>query len=165
MKVNDVYDFKYSDEYIKTHSYWGDHYHCFDGQLVVKAYDDGTLYLEDTYWNDPSENRRFSREEALKYGHLTFKCNLDEVVKSSYHDYRYYNEEDIIDLSYQHHSYKRFVRKKDAQRSQAKMLDYADRQIIEMKREIERLQYDIERMKETRAKIENYEDLDKIVLL
>ena len=163
-RVNDVWQFNYNEEYLSKHKDWYDPYHCFDGQLIVKQKEDGQIYLEDTYWNS-GDNRIFTPKEAIKQGNLVFKCNLDDTVQSSYSDYRYYNEEDIIDVSTQHHSYVRYRRKKDAKRSKRKMLDYTEREIDSLIRDIEHCQHNISRYKELQEEIETTDNLDAIILI
>jgi len=93
---NDVYKFRYSEEYIKNYKGIGDLYHCFDGILVEKHRDD-VVYYEDTYWS--SGNRNFSSmEEILTKGDAVFLCNLDEMEEIEEWKRKYYKEEDVIYL-------------------------------------------------------------------
>ena len=167
LKVNDVYDFAYNEEYKSKHQGW-EMDHCFDYQLVVRERYDGMLILEDTYWGSCSESHRFTLEEALRVGSLKFKCNLDEVTKCSQHDYKYYKEEDIFDLSTQHHCYPHYALRKGAQRNKDVMLNYVKRMIEEKKRELEykihSLNYDIKRLEEQQESILNGEDINKMTL-
>jgi hypothetical protein len=150
-KLNDVYSFSYNEEFRKNHS--GDLYWCFDGQLVVKRKAGDELYLEDTYWI--SENRKFTLKEAQEKGNLTFKCNLDEVEELNEHNLCYYDDNDIIDLSYQHHCYTRYVLRKGATRSKEKMLSIAKEKIDNAQHKIEYAKGEIKRINETIEKINN----------
>lgn len=157
-KEKDVFKFKFNEEYLKKHNY---PYHCFDGQLIVHKRQDGTLIFKDTYY---SNSTYFTLEELEKVGTLEFVCNLDDVVDCSEYDKVYYDENDIINLSYQHNSYKWFVRKKDAKRSKEKMMETIKNKIEEKEREIRWLEDEIKRLKEKQERIENGEDISKITI-
>jgi len=126
-KVNDVYEFRYNAEMVKKLVY---PYHCFDGTLIVRKFDDGSLRLVDTYWN--SDNRTFTIEKALKEGELTFICNLDEVDELKGFGTEYYDDSDVIRLKihagYRNETYL----KKGAVKSKDKMIS-----VIKEKIEIE----------------------------
>lgn len=121
MKNNDVYKFIKSP--IKDN--W-----CFDNQLVVK--DD---YLIDTYWGymqrDFNESPVFKNDSSCKrwkidevdLNDLQFICNLDDVVTIDINDVKYYKNEDIIDLGYQHNSYNVYVLKDGATRDKEIILN------------------------------------------
>lgn len=132
LKLNDVYKFQYNEKH-RTQMY--DPYHCFDGQLIAKIGNVGYLYLEDTYWNSGG-NRRFPLEQALKQGTLTYICNLDEIEKISESDMSYYADEDVFDLSTQHHCYKAFYKRKNAEKSFDKMERVLIRKIEEIEHNI-----------------------------
>lgn len=150
LKVNDVYSFTYRPEVAKDKF---EPYHCFDGQLIVKQYDSGKFYLEDTYWT--SNNRTFTRTEALKQGFLKFKCNLDDVDEIIQCDVIYYEDKDIVNLSHQHGCYKRFVLKKGAKRSKKKMLFAAKKMISDHENKINYSSREIEQLKEKIKKIKS----------
>jgi hypothetical protein len=95
IKLNDVYKFRYHEEVRNKKAF--DPYWCFDGQLIVKENKNG-LYLEDTYWS--SDSRKFTLEEALQDGILTFVCNLDDVIECREYNLQYYEDEDTFNLSY-----------------------------------------------------------------
>lgn len=169
LKENDVYRFEYNEEQYKKHESWFLN-HCFDGQLVVKKNRDGELYLMDTYWGfaDCGENHRFTLEKALQKGNLEFICNLDDVISCSKYDYKYYDKKDIFDLSYQHHCYEQYMRKKDAKRLKDVMLDYIYYKIKENKDELEYKMRSVSlenaKLEEICKKIDQGEDLNKIIL-
>ena len=148
-KVNDVFKFRFNKSYIENCVVINP-YHCFDGQLIVKDKGDGTLLFYDTYYSTP---KYFTFEELNKIGTFKFVCNLDDVIDCSELDKRYYKEEDIIDLSYQHGYYKWFVKKKTAKRSREVMLEYIANAIAEDNRKIKNLKDDIERYKEKESLI------------
>ncbi len=126
--------------------------HCFDGQLIACKHGDG-LRLEDTYWNS-GDNRVFTLEEALRLGTLEFVCNLNDVEKSHKSDLKYYDNKDIFDLSYQHHCYESYYRRKGAKRSKTKMLETVNKKLVEAQREAEYQMRKIEQLSATRTKIE-----------
>lgn len=150
IKVNDVYSFRYKPEYLKekqiSEPYW-----CFDGQLIVIQRKYG-LVLEDTYWS--SDNKKFTLEEALKIGELTFKCNLDDVEKISKNDLKYYDEKDIIDLSYQHHCYDNYAKKKGAEKNKDVIKQYINDSIEHLKHEIKYKSSQIKNLENDLIKIE-----------
>ena len=47
IKLNDVYKFRFKKEYAES---LHNPYHCFDDKLIVRADENGELYLQDTYW-------------------------------------------------------------------------------------------------------------------
>lgn len=151
LKLNDVYRFRYNDPSKNYNSY-----HCFDGQLIVKQKASSNLYLEDTYWCSGG-NRTFTLEQALREGKLNFVCNLNEVEKINESELKYYADEDIFDLSYQHSCYKKYVKRKDAVRCPEKM----ERVLI---RKIEELEHNIEwenaRLIEAKEKLEKLRNGD-----
>jgi hypothetical protein len=153
LKLNDVYKFRYNEDYIKNNSY---PYHCFDGQLIVKQKSDGSLYLEDTYWSC-GDNKWFTLEKALKQGTLEFICNLEDVEKCDRDDYKYYNEDDIFDLSYQSGCYARYRKKKGAVRSAEVMRRTIKRGIEKAQSDIQWAERQIERGNEYLEKLKNGE--------
>ena len=152
IKLNDIYIFRYNEMYLEK-IFMPDH--CFDKQLVVKE-KNGELYLEDTYWGfADSSNKKFTLEEILEKGTLTFICNLNSVVECREYDAQYYAGEDIFDLSYQHHCYQKYCIKKDAKRSAEKMKDVLNEKITKSKFEIEWETIQIKRNEEKLQEIEN----------
>jgi hypothetical protein len=153
-KLKDVFNFRYFDR--------GASNHCFDGQLIVKKGENGGFILMDTYWSSKHDgferwgdySRCFSPEDALKRGELTFVCNLDEVEEIREGDCAYYADEDVFNLSYQHGCYKYFVKRKGAERSQAKMIETAKDKIKEAEYTLASTLRTLERLRETLAKIE-----------
>lgn len=149
-KENDVYYFRYNAEEVKT---MFNPYHCFDGQLIVRKKENGELYLEDTYWGSGG-NRRFTIEAAQKEGVLTFKCNLNDVETVSKHDLQYFDHVDLFDLSHQHGCYKSYAKRKGAQRSKEKMLAVIAEKIESNESEIRSAKRNIERLNESKAKLD-----------
>lgn len=150
IKSNDVYRFCYNDEWKKKifDPNW-----CFDGKLVVKERND-RLYLEDTYWSY-GDNKTFTIEEALEKGSLTFICNLDDVVECRKYDTQYYADEDIFDLSYQHHCYEKYCIKKNAKRSAEKMKEVLKEKIEDEERKI---RWATSSLKSYKAKLQEVEN-------
>lgn len=150
-KNNDVFSFRYNDEMVEKLSY---PYHCFDGTMVVKTDNSGVMYLEDTYWGG-SENRRFTPENAIAQGQLTFRCNLDEMVDIKDYDTVYYADEDVVELTI-HAGYRnRYLIKEGTERSQAKMIETIKSKIIDTEHTIKYAQDALIRHKETLAKVED----------
>lgn len=149
IKLNDVYRFRYNEEYLKNKL---DLYWCFDGQLIVKE-KNGELYLEDTYWG--SDNRKFTLKEALERGSLTFICNLDNVIECGEYNLQYYADEDIFNLSYQSGCYKKYCIRKNAKHSAEKMKAVLNEKITNSKREIEWETVQIKRNVEKLQELEN----------
>jgi len=147
IKLNDVFMFLYKaeidDKMIEA-------YHCFDGQIVAKEKKNGNLYLEDTYFSS-NENKTFTLKEAEEKGTLTFKCNLCEITYISERDQQYYDDNDIVNLSYQHHSYKRFAIKNGTEKSKEKMLKVLNYKIEHSENTIS---FEAEGIKRTRENIE-----------
>ena len=150
LKLNDVYRFSYNVSWTER---MFDPYWCFDGQLVVKENKNG-LYLEDTYWNS-SEGRKFTLEEALERGTLTFVCNLDDVKECQEYDTQFYADEDIFNLSHQHGCYKKYCIRKGAKRSAEKMKAVLNEKIEESERKIKWLTSDVESYKKKLQEVEN----------
>jgi len=158
IKENDVYHFRYNNyESKKRH----DPYHCFDGQMVVVKNNDGGLSLLDTYWSSKHNgfktgggySRRKTLEEAFSEGELKFICNLDDVEEINEHDTKYYSNEDVFDLSYQHHCYRFFVKKKGAERNAEKIINGIQDEIENEKYRIKSSERSIERLTETLKKV------------
>lgn len=150
IRLNDVFRFWYHPdvaEKIFNPS------HCFDGKLIVKQDANGLLYLEDTYWASGSDNYRWSLEETLRRGTIELICNLDEIARINEYEQNYYDDNDILDLSWQHGCYKQFAIRKGAVRSKEKMLktlrgkiEEAERDVNYNKRQIERAKRNIEKV-------------------
>ena len=149
MKKNDVYQFHYNDEYLKTDSY---PYHCFDGILIVRETEEGKFFLEDTYWSHG--NRWFTPDEAESLGTMTFKSNLDEVNPIHESDIRYYADEDIFTFEMHHgHRTQKYLRK-GAAKSSAKMLRVLNERIVASEQRIRHEESSIAYAKTKIAEIE-----------
>jgi hypothetical protein len=157
-KENNVYLFRYNEAELKARF---SPYHCFDGQLVVKVNSKGEKYFVDTYWASKYDGFVSSQgvesktiDEALSQGELTFVCNLNDVEEIKECERKYYDDEDIFDLSYQHHCYSYFVKRKGAVRSQAKMLQSIKTKIEEAEYKKQSAERDIVKFNEILKKIE-----------
>jgi len=150
IKLNDVYRFRYNDEY---NSNGKDNYWCFDGQLVVKKGREDILILQDTYWS--SDSKTFLLEEALKKGSLEFICNMEDVVKCQENDRKYYKPEDVFDLSCQHHYRKAIYRSKKAKKDLSIMQESLEDMISEAKWEIKYAQNSLDRLQEKLEKVKS----------
>lgn len=152
-KVNDIFSFRFNESELKKRSYpW----HCFDGQLIVRKSHEGNLYFADTYWSFGScgDSKRFTIDELLKIGDITFVCSLDEVEEIKQGDLLYYAEDDVYNLSYQNGCYKRYAKKRGAVRSQAKMIESATEKLEDAIYRKAKAERDIEEYKKTISKIE-----------
>lgn len=155
IKLSDVYRFRYSEEFLKNKVF--DFHWCFDGQLVVKENKNG-LYLQDTYWGFDSfanDGRKFTLEEALEKGTLTFVCNLDDVEKCTVDSFCYYSDDDLFDLSYQSGCYKKYCIKKGAKKSAEKMKAVLTGKIENTEYDIKWATSNLERYKEKLQEVEN----------
>lgn len=148
-REGDVYRFSYSQE-ARDRAH-GDLHWCFDGQVVVR-----NGLLVDTYWAGTEATARTSDARVVKpsEGTLTFVCNLSDVQDIRESECRYYADEDVINLSWQHGCYRRYVIRKGTQRSAAKMLAWLDEQIANHKRCIASDIREVERLVEQRVKVE-----------
>lgn len=137
LREGDVFRFSYSTEY-RAKLFMPDH--CFDGQLVALDYCE-SIILFDTYWllgSKPcGDAMRFTQEEALARGELTFVCNLNDVEVIDTWFAQYYDDADVFDLSYQHQCYPYFAIRKGAERSQSKIFRKIEEKMQEERRSIE----------------------------
>lgn len=149
-KENDVFEFRYKPEEVKKRF---EPYHCFDGTLVVKKYDNGKIYLVDTYWSG-GDSRTFTPEKAIEQGELTFLCNLEEMVDIKEHEMLYYDDADIVKMCI-HAGYRsRFLIKKGTRRSQSKMLQSIRQKIEDEHSKIRSAENSLKWYNETLKKIE-----------
>lgn len=146
IREGDVFNFRWKDGVCKKKEpYW-----CFDGQLVTKK-KNGELILEDTYWT--SNGRSFTSEEAIEKGELIFKCNLNDVEPTRKDCNKYFNEEDIFDVSTQHGCREAWVVRKGAKRSRTVMLETIKSQAEEAHYKISSAKRELERLEEKEGKI------------
>lgn len=157
IKKNDVYRFSYSP---KKEQGWDSRTHCFEGYLVAREVGDD-LKLIDTYWGVYGDGRILSREkidqEVKKGGSFEFYFNLDEVEKIEEYEEKYFDSKDIVRISEQHACVPRCVfyfKKIGAVRSKHRMLEEIDEQIRQKTHTIEFQTSMIQRLKETREKVE-----------
>lgn len=158
LKTGDVFRFQFKpEEGDKRHM----PHHCFDGQLVFV---DGVFY--DSYWGFPNPDnmtwsissdhtRRFTLAEIRKIGHIKFICNLDDVEPAAKWEWCYYKKGDFFNLSYQHGCCKKFVKRKEARRSQKLMLEAIRLKRREMESSINSIQNQLERLSETEEKVKS----------
>lgn len=158
IKENDVFSFQYNEKELKDRF---SPYHCFDGRLIAKKMQDGTIILLDTYWASKhdnftrnSEGRTFTIESALQKGELKFICNLNDVEEIRDYEQGYYADEDLFNLSYQHHCYKYFTKRKGAERSKEKMLKTINEKIEDAEHRLRSAERHILEYNETKVKIE-----------
>lgn len=151
IKKNDVFSFRYNEEARKKH--FGDIYHCFDGILVAKQRDDGTLYLQDTYWGG-SDSRVIYIEDVNNKGTIEFICNLDEMESIKESEMVYFNDEDIVRLGIHKGYQTRILIKKGTERSKEKMIQSIKDKISESQSCIEWNKRCIETLNEKLEKLE-----------
>lgn len=154
IKVGDVFTLELYPE-TRQNSWCNDPYWCFDGQLVAL---ENTKFLYDTYWlhnfkYSSGNDRRLTVKEAQKLGELKFKCNLNEVEFISEERTKYYNENDVFNLSYQHGGYPRFAVKKGAQRDQKRMEQELERKIEWLGQEISFLERQLDEARNNLAEV------------
>jgi hypothetical protein len=150
-KENDVFEFKWNKEQIKARPY---PYHCFDGTLIAKKSHNGDILLVDTYWST-GDCKYFTTQQALEKGELTFLCNLDEFVDIEEWKMQYYDDSDIV-VMYIHAGHRnRFLLKKGAVRSQAKMIESINQKIENEHSEIKSAERRLKGYYEALKKIES----------
>ncbi len=96
IKPNDIYRWSYSADFIKGRfePYW-----AVSRYAICRAFSDGELYLEDSFWSC-GDNRRFYQDD-VDNGHveLKFLGNFDELEKLNDNP-EYYKPEDIVNLNH-----------------------------------------------------------------
>lgn len=128
IREGDVFRFSYSEaERKKAGGY--DLNWAFDGKVVMR---DGKLC--DTYWGYSNGDPRIVRPDQ---GELTFICNLNDVRDVREYETLQYDEADSFNLSYNHGCNKRFVVRKDAKPSAARMLDEVRKKEHAVRQEME----------------------------
>lgn len=160
MRLNEVYRFSYSAE---ARAAMFEPHHCFDGQLIVRARDDGSLFLHDTFWGG-SGGRTFTLEEARAKGELTFVCNLDDVEKIKDYEAPYYAEGDVFNLTSHHGHSKRFVKRKGALRSRDAILAHLHERLSSARREVDSAVSRVEWMAREIQRVETATDLEALCL-
>mgnify|MGYP000300617530 CR=1 FL=1 len=160
MKLNDVYRFSYSPEARET---MFETYHCFDGQLIVRARDDGSLFLHDTFWGG-SGGRTFTPEEARAKGELTFVCNLDGVEEIKDYEAPYYAEGDVFNLTSHHGHSKRWVRRRGALRSRDAILTHLHERLDKARRDVDSAVRSVEWVAREIQRVESATDLEALCI-
>jgi hypothetical protein len=143
VSTNDVFTFRHNAEYCRKNPY---PYHCFDGILIAKVYENGRVVLTDTYWSSNSDTS-FSLKEAKNLGELTFVCNLDDMVEVSRDVLKYYDDKDVVCLPI-HAGYRtKYLLAKGSERSAAKMAEVLKGLISEEESKIRYANNSIQRYK------------------
>lgn len=115
IKENDIFRWRYLDD--KEHSdylnYW-----CKSRIMICR-----NGILKDTYWSG-SDGFAIKVEDAQSRFRLilTYIGNLDELKPIGKHDFDYYADDDIVDISHENMSRSGFYIKKDAKRCKDKIL-------------------------------------------
>lgn len=143
MKENNVFNFRYNAQQLAVRT---DPNNCFDGILLSNG-----IMLIDTYWS--SGGRQFTLKEAQAQGTLKFLCNLEEMQEIKEYEAEYFDDVVILFI---HAGYrKKWLIKKGQERSKTKMLESIEEKINTKTREFERAKDAIERLIETKLKIES----------
>jgi len=133
--------------------------HCFEGLLMAMKYENGEIYLADTFWGiGNTSGKTFTIAQAEEKGELKFYCNLNDIEPISDVEANYYNDKDIFLLSRQHacvESCRYYYKRKGAQRSKEKMLQTITEKIDSAEREAKWLLNDVIRLTGIKAKIES----------
>lgn len=165
IKDGDIFRWRYADEKPEQLGQWG-RYHCRSRIAVAK---DG--WLIDTFWTYGVEKPRrddstasWSCDDAKKKLELTFVGNIGDLEKRDEWQAAYYDDADIVNLNHGNSSRGNFYVRKDAQRCRSKMLATVAERIAECERIISFEQSKLERLRETTARLNSSESLDKIYL-
>jgi hypothetical protein len=123
IKENDIFNWHYTDaKYKDLQKYWNNHsliYWCKSQICVAKENADGSLYLEDTYWNGQPDSARFEISEVGITVDLEYLGNFAELDKISGYNIDYYKPEDIVNLNHPNSSSGNIYRKKGAKKDLA----------------------------------------------
>jgi hypothetical protein len=151
IKENDVFSFSFNEAELKKRfePYW-----CMDGRMIAKKMHDGSIMFYDTYWTHSPE-RYYTHEKLLELGEMKFVCNLNDVEEIKEYDLKYYDDNDIINLSYQHGCYGKFAIKKGTKKSTAKIIHSITSKMESLKSEIEFATSQIKRLTEELDKARN----------
>lgn len=155
VRERDVFSFRYN----KTEcAKLIDPYHCFDGQLIALS-TSGGFVLYDSYWlncfslRGDDTGRKFTLSEAHRLGELNFLCNLNDVREIHKSETRYFSDDDVWNLSYQHNSYAHYVVRNGAERDKEKMLAVLESEEQEQVSRIRLANNTIERVHDARRLI------------
>lgn len=113
----DIFRWSYRDPNTDNRNYGS--YHCCSRIAVFK----GGL-LRDTFWGSGSEGRWFRPEDFPKL-ELTFVANFSDLESAHEYQADYYDDADIVNLNHSNSTRDNFYLRKDAVRSQKKMLEVA----------------------------------------
>lgn len=152
-KVGDIFRWSWNEKSRKQYedkASAGTLYWCCSRICVFE--EDGRFW--DTYWSScRSENRRFTIEEADDKLELKYVGNFADLIEARSSERAYYEDKDCVDISHANMSRGGFYLRKGAAKSLDKMrkvmkrnirklqydADYAQRQVNEMKKELETL--------------------------
>jgi hypothetical protein len=156
IKENDIFQWRYLDD--KTHSdylnYW-----CKSRIMICR-----NGILKDTYWSG-SDGFAIKVKDAQSKLILTYIGNLDELKTISKHDFDYYADDDIVDISHENSTGCGFLVKKDAKRCKDKILKKLNEKAEYAK---DQAQWALNRHKDFIARIEQLEngeiDLEKVYI-
>lgn len=136
----DIYRWSWNDKALKQMNNSSTHYWCCSRIGVVK---NGVLI--DTYWHDNSEhNKKFNREQCEENLILEFVANFSDLVSANPSDRAYYLDDDCIDLNHANSSRGNFYIKKGASKNIEKIKRILNRKKNELKRQLKRIEWDIE---------------------
>lgn len=117
----DIFRWSYRDPNTDNRAYGS--YHCCSRIAVVK-----NGRLRDTFWGDNSDSRSFGVEDLPKL-ELTRVGNFAELEQAKEYQADYYDDADIVNLNHSNSTRDNFYLRKDAKKSQAKMLEVARRNL------------------------------------
>lgn len=141
MKVNDIYYWSYIHRKGQF-AHW-----CCSKIGIVKERQDGTLYMEDTYWSSSQDNKRFSKEDIGTRIEVTYIGNFDDLERCDESELKYYNKEDTVDLRHPNNTRGNVYIRKGATRSLDKMKRIVQAHIDHYERKVKYMQDDIVRLK------------------
>ena len=156
MKVNDVYKFRYNEDYTKQNF---EPYHCFDGILVVRK-GKNDLYFEDTFWS--SDTSKFPITYFENKGDLTFLCNLDNVEEISEYYVKYYDDVIILGMHKGYHT--KYYIQKGQQRSKSKIIKEIEKKIFDDEETVKYALDRIERSKKLLEEINNGKNINEVYI-
>ena len=143
MKVNDIYKWRYTDEYLKGKFA---PYHCKERLAIVGKLKTGDFYLSDLYW----ASDRFGFYPDDKNIVIEYYCNMDELKKCpESNPFNYYNVKDIYTITSQHGCCNSCVHhyiKKDTKKDKDVIKNAILRSVNEKKHKIEYIESDIRRL-------------------
>lgn len=129
MKPNDIYRWRYTDEYLKKVNHGnngGTTYWCCS-QIAICKETEGGLKLYDTYWShEPRIIDPIEKNVALEY-----LGNLNDYKKLEKYYLKYYKKEDVLDITNPNSFGLEIYVKKDAKRDFETVKAHIQREIKE----------------------------------